>query len=68
MNVCTDRRWRHSYKTKISRIDGLPYFLNNDAPRARLRLDTLDFNISFFIVFCFSNFVLVPNILFKMVY
>ena len=23
------------YKTKISRIDGLPYFLNNGAPRAR---------------------------------
>ena len=24
-----------AYKTKISRIDGLPYFLNNGAPRAR---------------------------------
>ena len=25
----------HGYKTKFSRIDGLPYFLNNGAPRAR---------------------------------
>ena len=34
-DVRTDGRWRHGYKTKISRIDGLPYFLNNGAPRVR---------------------------------
>ena len=28
----TNGRRRHSYKTKISRIDGLPYFLNYGAP------------------------------------
>ena len=27
---------RHGYKTKISRIDGLPYFLNYGAPREEL--------------------------------
>ena len=29
------RSWRHGYKTKFSHIDGLPYFLNYGAPRAR---------------------------------
>ena len=28
-------------KTKFSRIDGLPYFLNYGAPRARLRRNVL---------------------------
>ena len=33
---CTyGRWWRHGYKTKFSHIDGLPYFLNYGAPRAR---------------------------------
>ena len=31
------RSWRHGYKTKFSHIDGLPYFLNYGAPRARFR-------------------------------
>ena len=34
--VRTDVRRRHGYKTTICRIDGLPYFLNYGAPRARL--------------------------------
>ena len=29
------RWWRHGYKTKFPHIDGLPYFLNYGAPRAR---------------------------------
>ena len=29
------RWWRHGYKTKFSRIDGLPYFLNHGARRAQ---------------------------------
>ena len=29
------RSWRHGDKTKFSRIDGLPYFLNNGDSRAR---------------------------------
>ena len=33
-----DGQWLHGYKTKISRIDGISYFLNNGAPRARTPL------------------------------
>ena len=31
-------RGRHGHKTKFSHIDGLPYFLNYGAPRARAEL------------------------------
>ena len=35
--VCTDVWLRHGYKTMISRIDWLLYFIKNGAPRAELR-------------------------------
>ena len=35
MYVRMDGRYCHGYKTKISSIDGLPYFLNNGALHPR---------------------------------
>ena len=33
IDVRTYGRWRHGDKTKISRMDGLPYFLNHGVRR-----------------------------------